>query len=378
MSARPRLLYLVTEDWYFCSHRLPMARAARDAGAEVVVATRDTGQRQEIEAEGFRMVPLSWSRGGASPLGELRALWDVIRVYRRERPALAHHVAMKPILYGSIAGWLAGVPAVVNAATGLGYFFISGAGLKTRLVRAALRFGLNRPTSTVLAQNEQDAATLREEGLLHHGRVAVIRGSGVDVAAFQPGAESEGRPKAALVARMLWDKGVGELVEAARLLRARGVALDVDLVGPVDPENPRGIPDAQLQAWTADGVVRWRGPVRDIAGLWRDTAIAVLPSYREGLPKSLLEAAAAGRALVAADVPGCREIVRHRETGLLVPARDPEALADALSELAQDPDLRARLGAAARELAEQAFSQDLIADETLALYRRLLPSGALP
>ena len=302
----------------------------------------------------------------------------MIRVYRRERPALAHHVAMKPILYGSIAGWVAGVPAVVNAATGLGYFFISGAGLKTRLVRAALRFGLNRPASTVLAQNEQDAATLREEGLLHHGRVAVIRGSGVDVAAFQPGAESEGRPKAALVARMLWDKGVGELVEAARLLRARGVALDVDLVGPVDPENPRGIPETQLQSWTADGVVRWRGPVGDIAGLWRDTAIAVLPSYREGLPKSLLEAAAAGRALVAADVPGCREIVRHRETGLLVPARDPEALADALSELAQDPDLRARLGAAARELAEQAFSQDLIADETLALYRRLLPSGALP
>jgi glycosyltransferase involved in cell wall biosynthesis len=382
-AVRPKLLYLVTEDWYFCSHRLPIARAARDSGAEVVVATRVGEHAAAIEAEGFRLVPLAWRRGGASPLGELAALWQVYRLYRRERPDLAHHVAMKPTLHGGVAAALVGLPVVVNALTGLGYLFIGG-GWKARLLgpiaRGVLRFVLSRPNAHLVMQNPDDLELLRRRGLLRHDRVVLIRGSGVDTEQFRPMPEPSGVPVAVLVGRMLTDKGVHELVGAARLLRERGVPLEVRLVGPPDPHNPASIPPATLQGWHDQGLVHWLGPQADMAAVWREAHIAVLPSYREGLPKALLEAAACGRPLVATDVPGCREVVHDGETGLVVPVRDAVALADALQRLAGDTTLRQRLGANARLLAEQAFAEPTVVRETLRLYARLLgrrwPSGA--
>ncbi len=372
----PRLLYLVTEDWYFCSHRLPVARAARDAGAEVVVATRVTAHGPAIEAEGFRLVPLSWRRGSHGPLAELAAVREITGVYRRERPDLVHHVALKPVIHGAIAAWRAGVPHVVNALTGLGALFI-GSSARTRILgataRAALKPLLNRAGSRVILQNDDDRRLLEARGLLRHDRVSLIRGSGVDTARFQPTPEPDGPPVAVLVARMLRDKGVVEFVAAAHLLKQRGVEVRMQLAGPTDPDNPAAIDEATLRAWQAEGDIEWLGPVADMPALWARSHIAVLPSYREGLPKALLEAAASGRALVATDVPGCREIVRHEETGLLVPARDPAALADAIQRLANDGTLRRRLGANARAVAESEFAEAIVVRETTALYRDLLP-----
>lgn len=376
----PKLIYLVTEDWYFLSHRLPMARAARAAGFEVVVATRVNRpeDRAAIEAEGFRVAPLDWRRGGRNPLSELKAVAAIVCLYRRERPDIVHHVAMKPVLEGSLAAWIAGVPAMVNALTGLGALFIASDAATRAMgpfVRVALRFLLARGHARLLMQNPDDLDLLVRQGIVARERAVLVPGSGVDLARFAPSPEPPGVPVAALVARMLWDKGVGELVEAARLLKGRGVGLRIRLVGPRDDHNPAAIPQATLEHWVRDGLVEWPGAVGDVAALWRDTAIAVLPSYREGLPKALLEAAAAARPMVATDVPGCREIVRHEETGLLVPPRDPAALAEALARLAGDAALRRRLGAAARRLAEQRFGDTAVASAVVALYRSLLATA---
>lgn len=375
-SRPPRLLYLVTEDWYFCSHRLPVARAARDAGAEVLVATRIAAHRATIEAEGFRVVPLAWRRGSHGPLAELAAIREITALYRRERPDLVHHVALKPVIHGSIAAWLTHVPHVVNALTGLGALFI-GSSAKTRnlgrLARTVLKPLLNRRGGRVILQNADDRRLLERRGLLAHDRVSLIRGSGVDTTRFAPTPEPDGPPVAVLVARMLRDKGVAEFVAAARLLKQRDVALCMQLAGSTDPDNPAAIDEATLRGWQAEGVVEWLGPVDDMPALWARSHIAVLPSYREGLPKALLEAAAAGRAMVATDVPGCREIVRHEETGLLVPAQDAPALADAIQRLVNDGTLRRRLGAQARAIAESEFSEEVVVRETLALYREMLP-----
>lgn len=370
-----KLLYLVTEDWYFCSHRLPIARAAREAGAEIAVATRVGDQGERIEAEGFRLIPIFLRRRSRNPLREARAILEIVRIYRRERPDLVHHVALKPTLYGALAATLTGVPAVINALTGLGFVFISpgwSARILRPLVRGFLRLVLNRPASRLILQNPDDKGLLEGAGVIAPERVVLIPGSGVDTARFAPAPEPPGTPVAVLVSRMLWDKGVGETVAAARMLRDRGVPLRVVLVGDPDPENPASVPLEQLRRWQAEGAVEWRGHVDDVAAVLREAHIAVLPSYREGLPKSLLEAAAAGRPIVASDVPGCREIARHGENGLLVPVRDARALAAALERLAGDGELRRRLGRRGREMVEEGYSEAAVVARTLALYRAML------
>lgn len=371
----PRLLFFVSEDWYFCSHRLPVARAARDAGFEVVVACHCTGHGKAIEAEGFRLIPLPLDRTGRNPLREMLFIARLIGIYRRERPDIVHHVAMKPVLYGSLAAWLTGVPAVVNALAGLGFLFTNPKGaikLASTLVLAAFRFLLDRPNARLIVQNRDDQAMFRDRAIVSADRIALIRGSGVDIAAYTPQPECPGPVVAALVARMLWDKGVGEAVEAARLLKCRGVDVRVVLVGDPDPANPRSIDQRQLDAWAAEGVVEWWGHRADIAAVYAAAHIALLPSYREGLPKSLLEACACGRPAVTTDVPGCRELIEDGVNGLLVPARDPAALAAALEQLAQNPQLRHALGGRGRALVERDFSDGAVGAETIALYHSLL------
>lgn len=382
-GSRPKLLFLVTEDWYFCSHRLPIARAARDAGFAVTVATRVTDHGEQICAEGFDLVPLSLSRrASTNPLRELAALIEIAHVYRRMAPDIVHHVGIKPALIGSLAARLAGGPRQVNAIAGLGYVFSSSA-LKARLLRPFIALGfrllLNGARSRVIVQNPDDARLLTARGLVAPNRLTLIKGSGVDLAHFHPAPEpatDAAPPVAALVSRMIWDKGVGVLVEAGRILKTRGVALRIVLAGQPDAENPASIPTEQLRAWHDEGIVEWLGFCDDVAGLWARSQIAVLPSwYGEGVPKSLLEAAACGRPMIAADGPGLREVVQDGVTGLLVPPRDPVALANALQRLAEDKMLRDTLGQAARSLAEREFGEGVVVSRTLELYRTLLKAG---
>ena len=370
------MLFVVGDDGAFRSHRMPVARAARDAGIAVAVACPVTTHGEAIRAEGIRVLPLPMKRGRISPLADLRTLAALWRLYRAERPDIVHLVAMKPVLYGAMAARLAGVPVSVGALTGLGYVFSSGdirARLLLPLLRRALGWALNGRRSTCVVQNPDDAAFVAELGV-ERRRIAVIPGSGVDTTRFAPSPEPVGPVRVAMVSRMLWDKGVGELVEAARLVRARDPALRFVLIGAPDEGNPAAVPVAQLKAWQAEGLVDWQGRRDDIPAVWKDSHIAVLPSYREGLPMALLEAASCGRPIVAADVPGSREIARDGESALLVPPRDPAALAAAIMQLADDPALRARLGTGGRRLVEQEFSEERIAAATLALWRRLLAS----
>lgn len=376
---RPKLLFLVTEDWYFWSHRLPVARAARDAGYAVVVAARVREHGDRIRAEGFRLCPLPWRRSGDGLIGAARAIAAIAALYRRERPDIVHHVALKPALFGAVALRLAfpsraGRPARVAAVNGLGSGLGSPAGL-ARLVRPVLGWAVRQALAegSVIVQNPEDAAALAALGV-DRRRLVLIRGSGVDTAHFAPLPEPAGSIIAvALVARMLRSKGVLEAAAAVRRLRARGIAVELLLAGPTDPDNPDSLDDRTLARVTAEPGIAWLGRVADVRDVWRRAAIAVLPStYGEGVPKALLEAAACARPIVATDMPGCREVTRPGETGLLVPPHDIAALAEALAALAAEPARRQAMGRAARMLAEREFGERGVAEQTLTLYQALL------
>jgi glycosyltransferase involved in cell wall biosynthesis len=364
---------LVTEDWYFCSHRLQLACAARDAGYDVGVVTQVTRHGEMIERAGLKLFPIPFSRSGRQPLQDLRTTAAINRIYRAEKPQLVHHVSMKPILYGALAARVSGVPRVINAYTGLGFLFSDSRraralrGLLTRVWRPLL--GSERCWSIV--QNPDDMALLEKCGWLQSGRTTLIPGSGVDTNAFHPTDEVKGMPCVVLAARMLWDKGVGEFVAAARQLRTSGVQARFVLVGEPDPENPRSVKTEDLQRWQGQGDVEWWGRREDMAEVLRQAHVVCLPSYREGLPKVLLEAMASARAIVATDVPGCREVVRYGENGLLVPPRDSGALAAAIKELLSLRDRRA-MGRCGRRMVEEHFSIDRVIADTLLLYERVL------
>ncbi|HWG79998.1 MAG TPA: glycosyltransferase family 4 protein [Stellaceae bacterium] len=381
-ALRPKLIYLVTEDWYFWSHRLPMARAAQRAGFEVAVATRVAEHGERIRAEGFALHPLGWRRRDIGPWASLRAIAEIYRLYSRERPLLVHHVALKPAVLGSAAALLAGVPAVVNAVTGVG-FVASSPSLRARLLRRPMDFALarllERANCRVIVQNEDDRALLLSLSAGADERVVVIRGSGVDTAHFRAAPEPAAPPVVAGYAgRLLTDKGIATLIEAQQSLRRRGSDVRLVLAGAPDPENPSSIDTATLARWRALPGVTWLGEIGDIRTLWSAAHIAVLASRREGLPKSLLEAAAMGRPLVATDVPGCREIAHDGENALLVPPDDAVALAAALERLAGDAELRRRFGAASRGLVEGELAAGAVGAATVACYLSLLQELRLP
>lgn len=374
VGLRPKLLFLVTEDWYFCSHRLPLACAARDAGFDVAVATRITAHGERIRSAGLRLIPIALRRSSRNPWSELQAIREIAAIYRREKPDIVHHVAMKPVLYGSLAAKITGVPHTVNALAGMGYVFTSQ-NASARLLRPwiTLAFRLLLRNTRVILQNPDDRDSLLSAGILNENQAVLIRGSGVDTDVFRYTPEPDsGTPLIVLPARMLWDKGVGEFVAAAEMLCKEGVAASFVLAGERDADNPAAISLEQLQEWHAAGTVTWLGKQEDMPALLARSHIVCLPSYREGLPKALLEAASSGRAIVATDVPGCREAVRHGKNGLLVPPRDSAALALALRQLIEDASLRRRYGRNGRAMAEQEFSVDHVSLETLALYRELL------
>jgi glycosyltransferase involved in cell wall biosynthesis len=370
-----RLLYVVTEDWYFLSHRLPMARAALEAGYEVHVATRLDQGRDAIAAEGFVVHPLSWQRGSLSLLHSFSGVIELRRLIKQISPAILHNVALKPVLLGSAASLGRSGLAVVNSLTGLGTLFIGEAKVSAftrRAVELALRALLKRPRSVTIVQNPDDRDFVQALGVLPE-RVVLIPGSGVDTDKLVALPEPPPPIAAAYVGRMLADKGVLTLIDAFATLSKRGVPLQLLLAGDCDRENPGSLAPEQLREFASAFGIRWLGHVADIGEVWRQAHFAVLASRREGLPKSLLEAAACGRPMVATDVPGCREIAIQDETALTVPPDNVAALAEAMARMASDAALRARLGKRARELVVAKFSSRKIGEEIVALYRSLTP-----
>ncbi len=366
-----KLLFVVTEDWYFVSHRLPLAVSAQAAGFDVAVATRVGQHAKIIRDAGIRLIPFALSRRGGNPLREIVALW---RLYRREQPDLVHHVALKPVMFGALAAWLARVPAQVNAVAGLGWLFTSS-GRVVRLVRPVLRWMLarllNQPHSLTIVQNPEDQSLLERSGVSAM-RLRLIRGAGVDIQLFYPASPPPEPVCIVLVARMLWDKGVGEFVEAARRLTEAGISARFVLVGDPDPANPASVPESALRGWHGQHGVEWWGRREDMPAVLQAAHIACLPSsYGEGLPKSLLEAAACGLPIVTTDAPGCREVVRDGVNGLLVPVRDAAALASALGKLIDDAALRRSMGEQSRLRAETEFGLETVIAQTLAVYREV-------
>ena len=375
----PSVLMVVTEDWYFLSHRLDLARGLRDAGYSIHVATAPGAMREVIEAEGFGYSPLRMVRRGMQPWREWLSVRDLTEVMRDVRPTLAHLVGMKPMVYGCLAARRAGVPAIVCAVAGMGYAFLPG-GWSKRLIRAGIRQVFRhsvagRADARVIVQNADDRQLLVQTRMANIDQIAIVCGAGVDLRRFTPRPFPTGEPVVLAHCRLLWDKGIGELAEAARLLRERGVAGKIVLVGTPDDANPASISETQLNDWVREGLFDWRGRRDDIPEQLAGCHIACLPSYREGAPLSLIEAAACGRPIVTTNVPGCREVVKHGDNGLLVPPRDAVALADALQSLMQDSSLRQRMGQRSRFWAEERFDRSLVLQETLRLYEELLPVG---
>jgi glycosyltransferase involved in cell wall biosynthesis len=370
-----KILYVVNDAPFFLSHRLPLALAAKAAGYHVHVATPDSPSATAIQKHGLQFHAIPLHRSSTRIWKELASLQALMMLYRGLLPDLIHHVTIKPVLYGGLAARLTRIPAVVHAVPGLGHVFVER-GLRASLLRAAVkrlyRLAFAHGNAKVILQNPDDQALLERMRVIGSGESLLIRGSGVDMQAFAPRPEPDTIPTVILAARMLWAKGVGEFVDAARLLREQQVEARFVLVGESDPGNPSAVPVWQLEQWHDSGVVEWMGTCDDMPRIFAEAHMVCLPSYREGLPKVLIEAAACGRPIVTTDTPGCREVVRHEENGLLVPPRDAVALAAALRRLILSPALRAFLGKRGREIAVAEFGLEKVVEETLAVYRELL------
>ena len=370
----PLLLFLVTDDRYFISHRLPMARAAKAAGYEVHVATHISRFEDAIKAEGFVLHELSWEKAGQTPFTLARDVLIIRRLYRSVRPDIINHVALKPVILGMLAAVGLGM-AKVNIITGLGSGFIGrdwkGRILKSVLV-AALRTLLNSKRTVSVVQNSDDRETLIAIGI-NPETVNLILGSGIDIDNTEPLAEPSGPITVGITSRMLDDKGIRPLVTAQSKLQARGLDIRLLLAGEPDPTNRSTLSEAEMKAFAAMPGIEWLGHIDDVKTVWERAHIAALPSRREGLPKSLLEAAAFGRPIIATNVPGCREVARHGENALLVPVDDAAALAEAIETLANDQELRARFGANGRRAVENCFSSAAIGSQIVEIYTKLAP-----
>lgn len=372
---RPKILFLITEDWYFWSHRLPIARKAKEEGYSVVIATRIHKHGDMIHNEGFKLIPLKLKRRSKNIFKEIRNFIEIINLYKNEKPDIAHHVGIKPVLYGSWAAKIAGVPSVINAFAGLGFVFIAK-GKKSdvlrRIVEIAYRSAFFHKKAVGIFQNPEDLKKFVDLGIVKRNNTVLIKGSGVNTSVFRYLPERNSMPKVVLASRMLWDKGVSEFVNAAKIINKNGTKCRFILVGSPDPENPMSIPEEKLTQWDKEGVVEWWGHRNDIPDIFEQANIVSLPSYREGLPKVLLEAASCGRPIVATDVPGCKEIVRNNDNGYLVPPYESILLAEAFLKLIHNPELRRRMGKRSREIVEAEFTEERIVKQTMDLYQKLL------
>lgn len=369
-----KVLYFIADDEFFCGHLFDLALAAQREGADVGIVTRVSRHGERIQKAGFTLIPLqTLHRSKINFLNEGRIFKQLLSVFSKEKPAVVHNIGMKPILYGSLMASLAGVPKIVNSFTGLGFLFTHETP-KTRLKRAIVthvfKYLAHKKNIISIVQNRDDFELFQSLKLTPPSRLVLIRGCGVDPQLFKetPEPDVQSGIRVAFVARMLKDKGALELVEAIWILKKKGIKAHFLFYGTVDPQNPSSLSQKELEAWHREGLIDWQGHCDNMANAYQKAHLVVLPSYREGLPKSLLEAASCGRAIVATDVPGCREIVDPGVNGLLVPAKDPRALAEALEMLITDADLRKSMGQAGRKMVEEHFSVEKVNAETLRWY----------
>jgi len=375
IGAAPRLLIVVNVPWFFTLHRLPLALMARARGVDVHVACGEGAGREAIEAADLPFHPLPLTRAPFAPLRDARTIVALTRLYRDLRPDVVHHVTLKPVIYGSIAARRAGIPGVLNAFAGLGTTF-SGDSRSARLRRGfilrLMRHALALPRQALVFENVDDRELLVREAALPRDDTRVIPGVGVDVGEFAATAEPPGPVRVLLAGRLLREKGVVQFVDVARRLRRRGVEARFVLAGAPDPFSAGTVTEAELQGWSREQTVEWLGPRSDMPRVLRESHIVCLPSYyREDVPRILLEGAASARALVATDMPGCRDVVRNEINGLLIPPRDADALERALEKLIADGELRKRFGAAGRRIAETEYALPLVLEQFWSVYRSL-------
>ena len=369
-----KVLLVANTDWYLYNFRLSFAQYLREQGIEVLFCTPEGRYTAEMKRQGFRCIRLELSRKSLLPWNELASLFQLIRIYRQERVDLVHHHTLKPVLYGSLAARLVRVPIVVNSVTGRGYVFMGEdwrASVIRKPVRMLLRTALAASNCAVIFENEHDRQYYIDTKLIKNERTWLIEGVGVNINRFVPTPEPPGQVVILMASRMLWDKGVGVLVEAARLLRQK-VSVKMVLAGEPDPGNPSSVDERILQDWNKEGIIDWLGWREDMVQVYSMSHVVTLPSMYEGVPTTLLEAAACGQPIVATDIPGCRSVVNHGVNGYLVAPNNPMELADALERLVKDPLLRERMGKAGRSLILEKYTDACVNEATLAVYRTML------
>lgn len=375
----PKLIFVVTEDWFFCSHFLPMARAAVAMGLEVAVVTRVRSHAAAIESTGARVIPWDAKRGSRAPWEAARALASLVAILRAEGPDLVHLIALKPVLLGGVAARLAGIERRVFAVTGLGFLASRRGGAKQAAesgLRATFRTLLDGPRAHWLFENEDDASLLVPT-LAGGPRVTILGGAGVNLAALPCRSMPPSAPlRVAVVARMLWQKGIDLAVEATARARAAGADVELSLFGSPDGENPKSIPVAQLEDWGRRPGVRWFGRTTDVPGVWEKHHVCCLPSRGgEGLPRTILEGAACCRPVVTTDVAGCRSFVRNGVDGIVVKPDDAAELAQAFVALAADPARVAAMGLSARARVAEGYTEHAVAAAVARVYRDVLAAG---
>ena len=376
-----KVLMVAHWDWVLYNFRLPLARALREKGFEVIFVCPYGEYVPKLKEEGFCWIHWAIVRRSLNPVRELIAILHLASIYQREQPQIVHHFTIKPNLYGSIAAFLTGTRGVINTFEGLGFLFSEyplAISLRSVVLPIA-KLAFKASKGWCIFLNQQDLETCLRLKLILPERAIVITSIGVDTKKFRPNHEflsnNHEHPIVVLMAaRLLWDKGVREFVEAARVLKARGLQVEFWLAGKPDNGNPMCVPEEFLKKWQEEGLINWLGHRDDMPNLLQQVDIAVLPSYHEGVPRFLLEAAACGLPLVATDIEGCRVVVRDGVNGFLVPVKDPYALADAIETLIKKPELRRQMGIASRKIVEAEFDERIILNKWLALYDRVLNS----
>lgn len=369
-----RLLMVVNVDWFFLSHRLPVALGALNAGYEVHIATSLTQGREKLEAYGFKVHPIEIDRSGAGLVGLIRLFSSLVRLFWALRPDVLHLVTIKPVLVGGAAARVSPVGGVVFAISGLGHVFLAE-GLLGRIRRMTVgawyRFVLGVQNMRIIFQNKDDLNEISSVAHVRSNQVVMIPGSGVDLTEYRYVSLPEGVPVVLMAARLLGTKGVREFVAAAQMLRIDGAKARFCLVGDLDPANPASIRGQELDEWAKQGCVKLLGSRSDIPELMAQAYLVVLPSYREGFPRVLIEAAACGRAVVTTDVPGCRDAIEDGVTGVLVPPKDSLALASAIRQLLENRAVCETMGKAGRQRAVKIFDVNAVVDAHLNAYNAL-------
>ena len=373
-----RILFIISEDWYFVSHRLYLAKVAINSGYKVALLSHFTNHREIIEAEGIKTIAWPLNRSSRNLYKEIEAIKSIVSTIRQFKPSMIHSVAMKPVIYSAIACNLSGLKSRIFALAGLGFVFTSSK-RSAKILRPFLKviFSLlfkGKKTKLIL-QNPDDQRQLLSEGVINPKNIRLIRGAGVDTKTFSFKTIPSNMPIIILPSRMLWAKGIQDFVDCAIEINKKVKKARFVLVGTPDIQNPDAISKVRLKKWNEEGVIEWWGHQSDMVIVYHQSTIVCLPTtYGEGLPKSLLEAASCGRPIVTYDVPGCREIVIDGYNGFLVKAKRVDDLISAISNLLDDRELCIKMGKNGRKLVEKYFTQEKIAQETMAVWEELLVS----